>query len=131
MSSIGTDILFVLPRPVATPFSTHLKLVSPRPGSTLAVPSTEFRLDEFERVTFRTISAAIGDPYLSAEEYEQKATTSVAQGTAAGAKPYLVQKPGEAAAVTGAGKPPSDHYGGDLFNEVQRYAALAAEVARH
>src|SRR5678810_911788 len=33
MSAIGTDILFVLPRPVTTPFSTHLKLVSPRPVS--------------------------------------------------------------------------------------------------
>src|ERR671932_579334 len=56
MSAIGTDILFVLPRPVSTPFSTHLKLVSPRPGSPLAGASTEFRLDEFERVTFRTIN---------------------------------------------------------------------------
>src|SRR5688572_7240240 len=33
MSSIGTDIMFVLPRPVTTPFSTHLRLVSPRPDS--------------------------------------------------------------------------------------------------
>src|SRR5436190_21778190 len=69
MSGIGTDILFVLPRPVSTPFSTHLKLVSPRAGSPLAGASTEFRLDEFERVTFRTINAALGDPYLSAEDY--------------------------------------------------------------
>ena len=30
MSALGTDILFVLPRPVSTPFSTHLRLVSPR-----------------------------------------------------------------------------------------------------
>ena len=37
MSGIGTDIMFVLPRPVATPFSTHVKLVSPREGSPLAI----------------------------------------------------------------------------------------------
>src|SRR6187402_3789649 len=54
MSGIGVDIMFVLPRPVSTPFSTHVRLVSPRPGSPLASPSTEFRLDEFEHVTFRT-----------------------------------------------------------------------------
>ena len=130
MSSIGTDILFVLPRPVSTPFSTHLKLVSPRPGSPLAVPTTEFRLDEFERVTFRTINAGLGDPYLSAEEYEQQAKGSTAQGAPAGEKPYLVQQPGETPRHVGSGKPPTDHYGGDLFNEIQRYAALAAEVAR-
>jgi glycosyltransferase involved in cell wall biosynthesis len=131
MSSIGTDILFVLPRPVATPFSTHLKLVSPRPGSTLAIPSTEFRLDEFERVTFRTINAAIGDPYQSAEEYEEWLKTAEAAGGAAKDKPYLVQNPGEKTPGKGAGPRPGEHYGGDLFNEVQRYAALAAEVARN
>jgi glycosyltransferase involved in cell wall biosynthesis len=130
MSGIGTDILFVLPRPVSTPFSTHLKLVSPRPGSPLAVPTTEFRLDEFERVTFRTINAALGDPYLSAEDYERQAVGAAAQGRAEGDKPYLVQNPGELTPATG-GKPPTDHYGGDLLNEVQRYAALAAEVARN
>src|SRR4029453_2901261 len=92
MSGIGTDILFVLPRPVSTPFSTHLKLVSPRLGSPLAAPSTEFRLDEFERVTFRTINAALGDPYETAEEYE--ALQAAQRAAAAGEKPYIVQNPG-------------------------------------
>ncbi|MEO8214860.1 MAG: glycogen/starch synthase, partial [Myxococcales bacterium] len=128
MSSIGTDILFVLPRPVSTPFSTHLKLVSPRAGSPLTAPPTEFRLDEFERVTFRTISAAFGDPYQTAEEYEQWLKTAEAAGAAQGDKAYVVQKPGEETPVKPAAAPKSaDHYGGDLFNEVQRYAALAAE----
>jgi len=63
MSSLGTDIMFVLPRPVASPFSTHVRLVSPRPGSPLASPSTEFRLDEFDHVSFRTVDAAMMDPY--------------------------------------------------------------------
>src|SRR4051812_19260995 len=131
MSGIGTDILFVLPRPVSTPFSTHLKLVSPRPGSPLAVPSTEFRLDEFDRVTFRTINAALGEPYQSAEEYEQWLRTTGADVAAPGEKPYVVQQPGQQTAVKSAPPRAGDHYGGDLFNEVQRYAALAAEVARH
>src|SRR2546426_7365932 len=52
MSAIGTDILFVLPPPVSTPFSTHLRLASPRAGSPLESPTTAFRLDEFGRVTF-------------------------------------------------------------------------------
>src|ERR1700689_2154089 len=69
MSGLGTDIMFVLPRPVSTPFSTHVRLLSPRPGSPLASPSTEFRLDEFEHVTFRTVDAQLGDPYQSAAKY--------------------------------------------------------------
>src|ERR1700742_1670530 len=48
MSAIGTDVMFVLPRPVATPFSTHVRLMSPKAGSPLAAPTAEFRLDEFE-----------------------------------------------------------------------------------
>src|ERR1041385_126971 len=108
MSSIGTDILFVLPRPVATPFSTHLKLVSPRSGSSLAIPSTEFRLDEFEHVTFRTINAAMGDPYPSAEEYEEWLKSAGAAG--AGEKPYIIQNPGEKTPGKGAGPRPGDHY---------------------
>src|SRR5277367_5009729 len=63
MSGLGTDIMFVLPRPVSTPFSTHVRLVSPRDGSPLASPSTEFRLDEFENVTFRTVNADMLSPY--------------------------------------------------------------------
>src|SRR5205085_831092 len=97
MSSIGTDILFVLPRPVSTPFSTHLKLVSPRPGSPLAVPTTEFRLDEFDRVTFRTINAAIGDPYQTADDFE----SAQAARTLAGEKPYLTQEPGQTTPTAG------------------------------
>src|SRR6516162_1065725 len=52
MSSLGTDIIFVLPRPVSTPFSTHMRLV------------------EFENVTFRTIDAQLGNPYAEPSQYE-------------------------------------------------------------
>src|SRR5687768_17634463 len=72
MSGIGTDIMFVLPRPVSTPFSTHVRLVSPRPGSPLAAPSTEFRLDEFEHVTFRTVNAALTSPYNTPADYADR-----------------------------------------------------------
>ena len=68
MSSIGLDVMFVLPRPVSTPFSTHVKVVSPRGDSPLAGHSTELRMDEFERVTFRTVNARLGSPYQTAEQ---------------------------------------------------------------
>src|SRR6186997_3181668 len=77
MSGIGTDIIFVIPRPVSNPFSTHVRLVSPRPGSKLAAPSTEFRLDEFEHVTFRTIDAQIS-PYNTPADYDKERGERVA-----------------------------------------------------
>src|SRR3954447_4921630 len=86
MSSLGTDVMFVLPRPVSTPFSTHVRLVSPRPGSPLAAPSTEFRLDEFDHVTFRTVNAALA-AYKTSEEYmklvEERAKKEEEAGAAA------------------------------------------------
>jgi len=72
MSSIGMDVLFVLPRPVSTPFSTHVKLVSPRAESPLAMPTTEFRLDEFDHVTFRTVNAALTSPYNTPTDYKKE-----------------------------------------------------------
>ncbi len=140
MSSLGTDIMFVLPRPVSNPFSTHLRLVSPRTDSPLAAPTTEFRLDEFEHVTFRTVNAAIS-PYArpqpatvhadrrtetrrSVIEKNADGTTSEKSAGAAGAT-TTVEKPAGTSASPGA------HYGGDLFSETQRYAALASEIARH
>src|SRR5689334_3182512 len=85
MSSLGTDIMFVLPRPVSTPFSTHVRLVSPRPGSPLASPTTEFRLDEFEHVTFRTIDSALGaDPYTTPAGYQHQQAAARAAGAQGG-----------------------------------------------
>lgn len=131
MSGLGTEILFVLPRPVSSPFSTHVKLLSPRAGSPLASPVTEFRLDEFDHVSFRAINSRLGDPYvrpldqLTPEERARRlkemgvnpADADVAAGVTAG----LAGAPAKAA---------GDHYAGDMFAEIQRYAALASEIAR-
>src|SRR5512140_248703 len=71
MSAQGTDVLFVLPRPVSAPFSTHVSLISAQPGSELAGPATEFRLDEFERVVFRTIDARSSSPNQTSRQYQE------------------------------------------------------------
>src|SRR5688572_25604696 len=144
MSGLGTDVMFVLPRPVSTPFSTHVRLVSPKAGSPLEVPSTEFRLDEFEHVTFRTVNAQIGSPYQSAEQYKAKPGASVAGATdgeavydvvdatrETTATPVQTTKTvGRAGTHVPAPPPGPSPYAGDLFSEIQRYAALAMEIAR-
>lgn len=129
MSSIGTQVMFVLPRPVSSPFSTHVRLVSPRPGSALASPGTEFRLDEFDHVTFRTVSAQLS-PYKTAEEFQEEAA---ARARTAAAATAAATGTATAAGSAAAALPPAgtgNHYAGDLLTEVQRYAALAAEIAR-
>jgi glycogen synthase len=129
MSGIGTDVMFVLPRPVATPFSTHVRLVSPRPGSALAGPATEFRLDEFENVTFRTVNAGLSNPYNTPADYakERAAARAATAPQAAVSKPAPVP---DATTATPGFLGGGAHYAGDLFAEVQRYAQLAAQIAR-
>jgi glycogen(starch) synthase len=131
MSALGHDIMFVLPRPVTTPFSTHVRLVSPRPGSPLASPDTEMRLDEFERVTFRTVNAELESPYVTAEEYAQRRDFAERADEARRAAGLTeVGNSVEAVSKSGFLKSGKATYGADLFAEVQRYATLAAEIAR-
>jgi glycogen(starch) synthase len=129
MSGLGTEILFVLPRPVTSPFSTHVKLLSPRAGSPLAAPVTEFRLDEFEHVSFRAIQSNVTNPYTrpgggtaltsrSTSSQGSEVESEAAQGAAPSGEPMAV------------GKGTGDHYAGDMFAEIQRYASLASEIAR-
>src|SRR5881409_1630182 len=126
MSGIGTDIMFVLPRPVATPFSTHVKLVSPREGSPLASPSTEFRLDEFDHVTFRTVNAQMS-PYdrpgdaaakQAVAESERLAKATLVEADAVAALPAA--KPADATKgfIGDPAKVAGSHYSGDMFAEI-------------
>ena len=145
MSGLGTDVMFVLPRPVSTPFSTHVRLVSPRAGSPLASPSTEFRLDEFDHVTFRTVDAQMGNPYQSASQFSAEREKQAIHKRISQTTPVTVPAAPLPEAATAAPKPsgavPSfigagtstgnSPYAGDLFSEIQRYAALAAEISRH
>ncbi|CAN5463473.1 glycosyltransferase family 4 protein [soil metagenome] len=135
MSSLGTDIMFVLPRPVASPFSTHVRLVSPRPGSPLASPSTEFRLDEFDHVSFRTVDAAMMDPYSRPDDYAKQMKTIEAERTKISnelpADPISNQPGAAGKAFIGNPTTSNAHDAGDMFSEIQRYAALASEIARN
>lgn len=141
MSSLGTDVMFVLPRPVSTPFSTHVRLVSPKPGSPLAAPSTEFRLDEFEHVTFRTVNAQLVNPYQTPAQYQQqvivekKRVVKAVPVETAPPPQVVVTTPGQPAPAPTPNAPPAppagSHYAGDLFSEIQRYATLATEIARN
>jgi glycogen(starch) synthase len=134
MSSLGNDIMFVLPRPVTTPFSTHVRLVSPLAGSPLASPDTEMRLDEFERVTFRTVNANLGNPYQSAAQHAQQQFQKREPGSVQASMPAVPvgsggsQRASGKAGFLGPSRPAA--YSGDLFAEVQRYATLATEIAR-
>ncbi|MGF1634266.1 MAG: glycosyltransferase [Phycisphaerae bacterium] len=178
MNARGLDVLFVLPKPVTTPFSTHVTMVStPRFTSADALaqipggvpgnaqqPGIEMSLPGFENVSFRSIETNITDPYarpgdVTPVTYQQPGepgqnlppgvnplATQQSLANQAGASLGATQTVGGEAPRLGqvgrAGQPvqlpanqpaapaPNEHYGQDLFSEVHRYAALAAEIAR-
>jgi len=133
MSTLGTEILFVLPRPVSSPFSTHVKLLSPKAGSPLESPVTEFRLDEFEHVSFRAIPSRMSDPYERPEADKlAEERTKRTKGATAEVGASTNGSAGADRATAGFVKESKgDHYAGDMFGEIQRYATLATEIARN
>jgi glycosyltransferase involved in cell wall biosynthesis len=143
----------------------------PAAGSPLASPSTEFRLDEFEHVTFRTVNAALTSPYNTPADYDppgpppppprarrKPAEHDDVADAPPGRRPLTPEAlrlrraaqqqprrrpsrrrhaharlPRRAVRQRRAGRRPGPagaHYAGDLFAEIQRYAALASEIAR-
>ena len=119
MSLLGTEIIFVLPKPVANQYTTHVKLAQPA-GKFRISASEALNNPEFANVIFRTIPSMM-QPYQSAGDY-QEALRQAQQ--AAGASGFAMEFTPEA--MMGGG----DQYGRDLYQEVQRYARLATVIAR-
>ena len=115
MSQLGINVTFVLPKMVSSEFTTHVKLLTPQACQAWS----EFELEEFQNVHFRAISSAL-IPYGSDDPtYQERLKQALAL------KGRLAT---EFANLMGSG---DMHYGNDMYTEVHRYAAIAAELAKH
>src|SRR5205085_7839926 len=81
MNAIGTQVLFVLPRPVESQHTTHVRLLSAA-GTPLAASrdmpaagDATFRMEELENVAFRTVDVAL-QPYARPEPPQVIAETT-------------------------------------------------------
>lgn len=120
MSLNGVEITFVLPRPVESQYSSHVKMASP--GLLGKMSGSElFESEEFTNLTFRTIDSII-QPYQSTETYDELLRRI---GSQIGLKEETLK---ELLSETNGGR--SANYGGNLYQEVQRYARLATIIAR-
>ena len=127
LDHIGTEVLFVLPRG-----PEQLQPESARQPSAAAQPDkpTDSRRPEaFRYIRFRTIDAVIR-PYVSpgVEDEPEPATAVVARRPK---RTRAVAGPTEGVRVIAAqtSEGPGGHYAGDLFTEIERYAALACDIA--
>lgn len=126
LDRLGTEVMFVLPRPIEPGAGSHVHILSPASPTAQTHATLRAKLTgEFRHITIAAVDAAI-QPYarpagLSAGEALE--TASGVRGTtrAAAAAPRR-------AGITAGG---ADHYGADLFAEIERYAGLVGILASH
>lgn len=116
MDQLGIEVTFVLPKMVESEYATHVKLLTP--GSRKAAAS--FKFNELKNVKFHTISSAL-QPYSSPETYQRRIEDILRRkhrergGDIKSVGPIAVSR----------------DYSCDMYTEVHRYAAIAAELAEN
>jgi len=116
MDQLGIEVTFVLPKMVESEYATHVKLLTP--GSRKAAAS--FKFNELKNVKFHTISSAL-QPYTTPETYQRRIEDILRRkheergGGIKSAGPIAVSR----------------DYSCDMYTEVHRYAAIAAELAEN
>jgi glycosyltransferase involved in cell wall biosynthesis len=108
MDQLGAKVTFVLPKMVGGRYATHVNLLTPE--SPIFAKS---KFDKLKNTTFCTINSPL-QPYLSADAYQQQIEET------------LKQKHGGNVGQFAGGM----DYMGDMYAEVNRYAAVAVELAR-
>ena len=116
LDQLGTKVTFVLPKMVGHEFVTHVRLLTPG--------SCEERIDwttterELKNVQFRAIESPL-EAYVSPQAYQERIEEHLAVREEAAKRMREHVDSGAA------------DYGRDLYREICRYAAVAADLARH
>jgi glycosyltransferase involved in cell wall biosynthesis len=128
LSELGHQVMFVLPQPVESEFTTHVELKTPR--ADILDKYSSYSLKDFENVEFVAVPASLSPYQTPHDEFSVLSS----HGTAIEQHEESVRRERDAAfsvlSGTKPGKGSSSHYGGDMFVEVQRYARIAVELAR-
>jgi glycogen(starch) synthase len=114
LDELGVNITFVLPRMVESEYTTHVKLLTPSSKS-----SSEFyKISKLRNVKFRAIQSAL-QPYTTPDVYQKRLEEHLKLKR-------MIHGQVSAASQLVAGF----DYSGDMYTEVQRYAANAVELAK-
>jgi glycogen(starch) synthase len=114
MDQLGMEVMFVLPKMVESKYATHVKLLTP--GSKRSASFAKFH--DMKNVKFHAISSAL-QPYTTAETYQRRIEEKLRHkqeilgGSIGSASQLFISK----------------DYSNDMYTEVHRYAAMAAELA--
>ncbi len=141
LDQLGTKVTFVLPRPVEDAVGGHVRILSPASAAAQGGPADASQTlpGVFRHTEIRAVPVALR-PYARPEESgpfdDEPAPTPggrIAPGAPithpAGQRPNRVRVRQPATRSTGLGDNYSDNYSGDLFSEIERYAALGCNIA--
>ena len=118
MDQIGLDVIFVLPKSVQSSHTTHVKMLTP--SAAMHIGSVAyFTSEEFKRVSFRTIESSL-KPYASSKHSQSAIEAAL--------KKKRASHNGNGHALLGDIET-DIHYGGDMYSEAHRYAAVAAQLS--
>ncbi|MGB2863267.1 MAG: glycosyltransferase [Sedimentisphaerales bacterium] len=116
MDQLGMEVMFVLPKMVESKYTTHVKLLTP--GSQTSASFVKF--NELKNVKFHAISSPL-QPYSTPDTYRQRIEETLRHkqeilgGSISSASQLFLSK----------------DYSSDMYTEVHRYAAMAAELAEN
>ncbi len=141
LSQLGHEVVFVLPQSVDASAATHVQLRTPTAlqmaQAAAAIQYKSYQLPELEHVEFRAIPATLRPYDRPGPEGSQAISSRTPGGTVEepagpGASDSAQPPPGETPTSVlnlGASAVAPGHYGGDMFLEIQRYAAIAVQMA--
>lgn len=145
LSRLGTDVTFVLPKPVGSEFTSHVKVLSPQaPKAALGDRAPESvaasyeidqprTSDEFAHVTFKAVPARFRSPYGGASMGALRHRRGNAVGGPVSDAQAAWREAGGGNGHDNGSEPanaPFTQYCGDLLAESRRYAALCVDLAR-
>ncbi|MFH1419384.1 MAG: glycosyltransferase family 4 protein [Planctomycetota bacterium] len=133
LSELGHHITFVLPQPIESEqYATHVRLKTPASSQTASVYSS-YTIDELVNVEFHAIRSSL-QAYVSMGDESE---TRVVEGQTLSSRELQAVEATRAFRIAasqrrakGAGGGAGAHYGGDLFEEIKRYARVALSLAR-
>ncbi|MFC1766353.1 glycosyltransferase family 4 protein [Planctomycetota bacterium] len=119
MSQEGTEIVFVLPKPIQSVYSSHVKLASP-----MVAKNTEHEepipYSVLKNVTFQQVNSIL-QPYLTPQTYQTQRLETHIKSQVRGMTRHTKH---------GINMGLADNYGDNLYQEVHRYAQLAVAVSQ-
>jgi glycosyltransferase involved in cell wall biosynthesis len=134
MSDLGIEVTFVVPKPVESDFSTHVKMLSPLQCKNPTASTDKKNANEtpvLKNVKFQTISSPL-QAYTTPAYYEQKIEELLKQRPDMSAQQADIEPAVEKwlrETEPEVEYAAHEHYGGDMYSEIHRYAASAVRLA--